>query len=191
MKRIALAIVFLSIMVTGCGDGGVSQPEAGSAQRGKKIGDILEVVEVPADTPLYYLPVSAAKASSFDQTPDWAPKPNPMASVDGDMLTRWSSDYEGSEQWIYFDLGSLSVVNDVIIRWERAYATKFLILVSKDAENWTEVHREDNGTGGATEAVFPAVKCRYIKILGTEKVKEHKIHPARTDRRPDYRDETR
>ncbi len=31
----------------------------------------------------------------------------------------------------------------------------------------------------------------YRRPLGVQKVKEHKIHPARTDRRPDYRDEAR
>lgn len=175
MKRIVLSIAFvcvLGVMITGCSDSGTASREAASGERGKKIGDMLEVAIVPAEAPLYYLPVSRAKVSSFDQTPDWAPAPDPMAPVDGDMLTRWSSDYEDSEQWIYFDLGSESVVNDVIIRWENAYATKFLILASKDAENWMEVHRENDGTGGVTEAVFPAVKCRYIKILGTKKVKE-------------------
>jgi glycosyl hydrolase family 113/F5/8 type C domain-containing protein len=175
MKRRILGMMFvcfLSVMITGCSDSGTSSSENGSVQREKKIGDMLEIVEVPVDTPLHYLPVSQAKASSFDQTPDWAPEPNSMAAVDSDMMTRWSSDYESSEQWIYFDLGSESVVNDVIIRWENAYATKFLILVSKDAENWSEVYREDNGIGGVTEAIFPAVKGRYIKILGTEKVKD-------------------
>ena len=101
MKRIVLAVIFacfISVMFTGCGKNGTSQREAGSAQQGKKTGGELEVVKVPVNTPLYYLPVSAAKVSSFDKTPDWAPEPNSMAPFDGDMLTRWSSDYEGSER---------------------------------------------------------------------------------------------
>ena len=53
----------------------------------------LDMVEVAPDEELVYLDVAAAEASSFDQTPDWAPEPEPMATVDGDMLTRWSSDY--------------------------------------------------------------------------------------------------
>ncbi len=133
----------------------------------------LEIVEVAPDTPLYYIPVAAAEASSFDTTPDWAPAPNPMGAADEDTLTRWSSDYEEASQWIYFDLGGESVVNNVIIRWERAYASKYRILVSKNAKKWQEVYREENCKGGAMEAEFPPVKCRYIKILGTEKVEEN------------------
>lgn len=116
-----------------------------------------------------YLPVVGAEASSFDITPDWAPEPNPMAPVDGDMLTRWSSNYSEGEQWIYFDLGKNSVVSDVIIRWERAYAASYKILVSKDAEIWQEVYHVKNAEGGTIETMFPPLECRYIKILGLEK----------------------
>ncbi len=128
------------------------------------------MVEVSKDEPLVYLPVSGAKASSFDQTPDWAPEPNPMAPVDGDMLTRWSSDYASGEQWIYFDLGEESVVSNVIVRWERAYPTDYQILGSMDAENWHELYHETNGQGGAMEAGFSPVRCRYVKILGIKRV---------------------
>lgn len=132
----------------------------------------LETVEVAPGDPLHYIPARAAKASSFDVTPDWAPEPDPMAPVDGDMLTRWSSNYDDPPQWIYFDLGRESVVSNLVIYWEKAYATEYQILVSKDTGAWQEVYREENSQGGAHEADFPPVKCRYVKIQGTEKVED-------------------
>ncbi len=136
---------------------------AGCARQEK--GALVETVEVARGEGLVYLPASNAAASSFDTTPDWAPKPDPMAPVDGDMLTRWSSDYAPGEQWIWFELEKDSVVSDVIVRWERAYATEYKILASNDAGSWREVYHEKNGTGGAMEAAFTPVKCRYLKVL--------------------------
>ena len=178
------AIIFMILCclsvytVSGC----AKREEGSAAPAGeKKVASVkppaakvaaVEQVEVSADEKLVYIPVTAGEASSFDQTPDWAPEPNPMAAVDGDMLTRWSSDYIEGDQWIYFDLGQESVVNDVIIRWERAHATDYKILVSNDAESWQEVYHEENGAGGSMEAEFEPVKCRYVKVLGTERVNE-------------------
>ena len=130
----------------------------------------LEEVTAVEGEELMYLPVTAAEASSFDQTPDWAPEPNPMAPVDGDMLTRWSSDYIEGPQWISFDLGQVAVVSDVIIRWERAHATKYQILGSIDGKSWKVLKDVVADKGGAIESSFSPVKIRYLKILGLERV---------------------
>ena len=108
-------ILFLSInLIAGCGVATTPEAEKEVQKTAEKtsapiditeIDEAVEVVEVAEGDELAYIEVVAAEASSFDQTPDWAPEPNPMAPVDGDMLTRWSSDYEAGEQWIYFDLG--------------------------------------------------------------------------------------
>ncbi len=130
----------------------------------------IERVEVKEGDPLVYVPVDGAKASSFDKTPDWAPEPNPMAAVDGDMLTRWSSSYQPGDQWIYLDMCKKVVISNVIIRWERAHSTDYKILASNDAEKWTEVYHQKEATGGSMEAIFSPIKCRYLKILGLERV---------------------
>ncbi|MFC1548858.1 discoidin domain-containing protein [Candidatus Omnitrophota bacterium] len=167
MKKIflySLIGMFALFLVSGCG---------GEVTTGKtETVSEVEAVEVEEGEPLVYIEVVAAEASSFDKTPDWAPEPNPMAPADGDMLTRWSSDYVEGDQWIYFDFGKESTVSNVIIRWERAYATDYQILVSNDAENWTEVFHETNSQGGAAEAKFNPVKCRYLMMLGKERVNE-------------------
>ena len=168
MKKIftlLILVVFVSFSVLGCGSsGGDTQTKStqgkSSAQSSEKI----------SDDALVYLTVTGAEASSFDLTPDWAPEPNAMAPVDGDMITRWSSDYATGEQWIYFDLGQQSVVSEIVIKWERAYAKDYKILVSDDAQNWKEVYDQTNAAGGTMVAPFDPVKCRYIKVLGVERV---------------------
>ena len=198
MKRLFnlfLGLIILSFVVTGCakeetatGAVVVEETVVTDQETGTKVDivetdvivegkdgieEVSEAVEVYLDEgELVYLDVTDAAASSFDQTPDWAPEPNPMAPVDGDMLTRWSSDYVEGPQWIYFDLGKETVVSNVITRWERAYATDYKVLVSDDAENWTEVFIVTDCPGGPSEAMFDPVKCRYVKILGVKRVNE-------------------
>ncbi|MGB2601611.1 MAG: discoidin domain-containing protein [Candidatus Omnitrophota bacterium] len=172
MKKISVYALFLMlsvIIMSGCAqEAKLEAPEAASVEEVA----VVEKVEASEGEPVVYIEAVAAEASSFDETPDWAPEPNPMASADGDMLTRWSSNYTEGDQWVYFDLGTESTVSNVIVRWERAYATNYQILVSNDAENWTEVYNEKNGNGGSDEAKFAPVKCRYLMLLGKERVNE-------------------
>jgi hypothetical protein len=174
----ALAGVFV---LTGCGKNeDIEMPvsprtEVTSAAPVKAVSEkqaVLEVVEVPEGEELVYLKAVGGEASSFDQTPDWAPEPNPMAAADGDMLTRWSSDYKEGPQWIYFDLGKESVVSNVIVRWERAHATDYKIQGSLDKETWADLYHEANGKGATMESVFGPSKARYVKVLGLERVNE-------------------
>jgi len=174
IKRASLFVIGLTViccMICGCGEraGTVDENVSGPVLKGRRS---LKTVEVDESDPLYYLKVVDAEVSSFDQTPDWAPEQDPMAPVDGDMLTRWSSDYEDEVNWIYFDLGKESVISEVIIRWERAYATKFTVEGSNDAENWETLYIVNDNKGGTVKTVFPPVRCRYIRVLGLGKVEE-------------------
>jgi len=47
-------------------------------------------------------------------------------SFDGDLTTRWSSDYSDNN-WIYVDLGSKINITTVVLYWEDAYAKSFQI----------------------------------------------------------------
>lgn len=129
--------------------------------------------EVPAqvlqDEPLVYLKVVDAKASSFDSTPDWAPPPDPMAPVDGDMLTRWSCELELDGEWIYFDFGKEKTLSKITIRWEQAHATDYDIHVSQDAKNWKNIQKVKNAKGGVDILEFPPVKTRFVKIVGIKR----------------------
>ncbi|MBI4974948.1 MAG: discoidin domain-containing protein [Candidatus Omnitrophica bacterium] len=94
-----------------------------------------QAVEEAGTGKLVYLRVEKVVASSFDESPDWAPRPDAMAVVDGNMETRWSSGYTEGE-WIYLDLGKPKTISRLVIKWEQAYATDFDILTSDDAARW-------------------------------------------------------
>ncbi|MFQ5953280.1 MAG: hypothetical protein ACE5JK_07790, partial [Candidatus Omnitrophota bacterium] len=85
MKLHFLLLILTLLTVSGCA---VEQGEESAKPTPEEIITIEKVkVEASEDDPLMYLEVVDAEASSFDETPDWAPEPNPMAPVDGDMLT--------------------------------------------------------------------------------------------------------
>ena len=124
------------------------------------------VSSVPA---LVYLKVEKAVASSFDETPDWAPMPNPMAPVDGDLLTRWSPKLGSDNEWIYFDFGKPKSVSKILIRWEAAYAVDYEVLYSNDAVDWKQLGLMKGQDGEIDEFDFSPVTARYIKIVGLKR----------------------
>ena len=120
---------------------------------------------------LVYLKVTNAVASGFDETADWAPKPNPMAAVDMDLESRWSSAYKDGE-WIYFDFGKPKTMSRIIIRWEQAYPASYEILTSDDAAKWNRLLLLEDQKGGVNEMSFQPVTCRYVKVVGLKRVSE-------------------
>lgn len=166
MRKTIFALSLFTVacfFMTGC------SPDQGEEQLSAQ----KETITEPVDSgELVYLQAVSGEASSFDQTPDWAPKPDPNAPIDGDMMTRWSSDYVESEPWIYFDLGRERVVSNILIRWEAAYATEYKIFVSSDEEQWHEVYHKVGGEGDVEEIFISPVECRYVKIRAYEKVNE-------------------
>lgn len=147
------------------------------AQEGKKV-DAPKPVEQPEtaavqkpEDKLVYLKVIDAKASGFDETADWAPRPNPMAPVDMDLESRWASAYKDGE-WIYFDFGKPKTISKIIIRWEQAYPTSYEILTSDDATDWKRLLLLEDQKGGTNEIAFQPVKCRYVKVVGLKRVNE-------------------
>ena len=128
------------------------------------------VTDASADE-LVYLKVASAKASSFDASPDWAPRPDAMAPFDGNMETRWASGYE-DEQWLVFDFGKEKTVTQLIVKWEQAYATSFEILTSNDGEEWTSLAFLENQAGGTTTIDAGPATCRYVKLVSLGRVNE-------------------
>lgn len=127
--------------------------------------------ELTTNNDLVYLKVENAVASSFDETPDWAPRPNPMAAVDASLDTRWSSGYKDNE-WIYFDFGTRKTMSKIIIKWEQAYATSYEISTSDDAKSWNRLILLENQTGGTGEIKFQPVTTRYVKLTGLNRVNQ-------------------
>jgi hypothetical protein len=118
---------------------------------------------------LVYIKVKNAVVSSFDESPDWAPKPDAMAASDRDLQTRWSSNYTDN-QWIYLDLGALKTISKIEIRWEQAYPTSFEIMTSNDAVEWKRLILLENQSGGTNEISFEPVETRFVKVTGLKRV---------------------
>jgi len=87
-------------------------------------------------------------------------------AVDGDTATRWASSFV-DPSWIAVDLGSSLTFNHVVLRWEPAYAKKYVIQTSTDNSVWTTVYTQDNGAGGVEDFTFTSATARYIRMNGT------------------------
>ncbi|WP_151479933.1 discoidin domain-containing protein [Streptomyces albicerus] len=96
----------------------------------------------------------------------------PAHVTDGDPATRWSSAYE-DDHWIRVDLGSQQSLDRVDLVWEQAYAKTYVVQVSSDDANWTDVASVDNGAvplpfnnGNASLQVedFAPRTARYVRI---------------------------
>ena len=73
-------------------------------------------------------PANATSQESSNYTPGRA--------VDGSMSTRWSSMISSSlgDQWWWVDLGSARTFNQVVIKWENAYAARYAVCWWSDGD---------------------------------------------------------
>ncbi|MFJ6695338.1 discoidin domain-containing protein [Streptomyces sp. NPDC091272] len=85
-------------------------------------------------------------------------------AVDGNLGTRWSS-AASDAQWLQVDLGSTVAVNQVVLRWEGAYAKAYRIELSTDGTNWTTAYSTAAGAGG-NETVAVSGTARYVRMQG-------------------------
>lgn len=88
---------------------------------------------------------------------------------DMDENTAWSSEH-ATRQWIYTDLGEVTEINRVVLKWGWEYAKTYDILVSNDAQNWDLVYSETEGkntssySGKLDQITLQSVKARYVKL---------------------------
>jgi hypothetical protein len=89
-------------------------------------------------------------------------------AVDGNTGTRWSSAFS-DPQWIRVDLGATATVDQVVLRWEAAYARAFQIQVSAGANGpWTTIYSTTTGTGGV-QTLAVSGTGRYVRMNGTQR----------------------
>ena len=85
---------------------------------------------------------------------------------DGDSTTRWASDWKKDPQWVQLDFGKPIEFSQIVLQWEAAYATKYVIQISDDGERWTDLVRNDNSKGGTEPYTFEESQmARYIRCL--------------------------
>jgi beta-galactosidase len=93
----------------------------------------------------------------------------PENANDGNATgTRWSSGFS-DDQWIRVDLGAVYPVDKVVLKWESAYATRYLIEYSLDGQSWQTAQAVANGVGGTETLTFPAVSARYVRMHGQQR----------------------
>ncbi len=83
---------------------------------------------------------------------------------DGSMSTRWSSRF-ADNQWIYVDLGALYDLKRVVLRWETAYASHYLLQVSNDATIWRTVRDVYSG-GTVDDFADLSSAARFVRMFG-------------------------
>ena len=88
-------------------------------------------------------------------------------AVDGDLSTRWSSEFS-DPQSIYVDLGAPKRIERVILRWEAAHAQAYQIQTSNDASTWTKLYSTTTGDGEVDNLAVSGAG-RYVRMVGTQR----------------------
>ncbi|MCG2711176.1 MAG: family 16 glycosylhydrolase [Candidatus Omnitrophica bacterium] len=107
-----------------------------------------------------------ASASSIE-----APHLSAGNVVDGDLKTRWSSEFSDL-QWVQIDLGEPCLIEEIRLIWEVAFARAYEIQVSNDAKQWRTVYSTQEGQGTVEEIIQLNAKARYISMRGTQRARE-------------------
>ncbi|MGW4466168.1 discoidin domain-containing protein [Micromonospora sp. NPDC004704] len=121
----------------------------------------LFVAPPPASAADVLLSQGRPVVSSSDQATDTPA----TAAVDGNLATRWSSQWS-DPQWIRVDLGATATINQVVLRWEGAYGSAFQLQTSPDTVTWTTVYSTTTGTGG-TQTIPVTGTGRHLRLYGT------------------------
>ncbi|WP_030902337.1 discoidin domain-containing protein [Streptomyces sp. NRRL F-5126] len=108
-----------------------------------------------------------ATASSFQTDPTGGCPCTAADAVDGDLTTRWSSDWS-DPQWLQVDLGAPTSFHHVQLAWETAYAKAYDIQTSDDGRNWTTVKSVTDGNGNVDDLDVDGTG-RYVRVTGTSR----------------------
>lgn len=98
-------------------------------------------------------------------------------ATDGSMDTRWGSNYNSGTndpfdkvEWLRIDLKDSYALGTVKLHWQSAYAKEYIIQVSDDGENFTDVLKVTDGDGKEDILDLAGAKGRYIRIYCTKAV---------------------
>lgn len=87
----------------------------------------------------------------------------PENSIDGDMQTRWGSEFS-DDQWLKIDLGKTEYIVGLTLYWEAAYALSYDVLISEDGKDYRRIYSEKNSDGNIDDIYFGRKKARFIKL---------------------------
>ncbi|WP_063819432.1 DUF1996 domain-containing protein [Herbidospora cretacea] len=99
---------------------------------------------------------------------------SPAAAFDGKTATRWSSKFS-DPQWLAVDLGKSTAIKQIVINWERAYATAFQIQTAATAGGpWTTVHTTTAGKGGV-QTINVSATGRFVRLYATKRSSQYGV----------------
>ena len=88
--------------------------------------------------------------------------------IDG-QASRWVSNRETSDEWIYVDLEDYYDISKVVLNWEGACGKEYKIQVSTDAKNWEDISHVADGTAGIKTFTYEeGTIARYVRMQGIE-----------------------
>jgi hypothetical protein len=90
------------------------------------------------------------------------------SAFDNNLNTRWSSVFS-DPQWISVDLGQPTDIDSVVLYWEGAYGSEYIIQTSTDNVTWTDQYHEYAGNGGMDRIYFSATNVRYVRMYGLQR----------------------
>ncbi len=89
-------------------------------------------------------------------------------AFDNNLNTRWSSAFS-NPQWISVDLGQPTNIDSVVLYWEGAYGSEYIIQTSTDNVTWTDQYHEFAGNGGIDQIYFTATAVQYVRMYGLQR----------------------
>lgn len=113
-------------------------------------------------------PINLAKRSAIYSSSDENPALSVLFANDGDLTTRWSSQY-ADNQSITIVLPTIQTINRVVLYWESAFGLEYKIQVSTDSVVWTDVYSTAKGDGKQDNITFADTPARYVKMNGIKR----------------------
>ena len=95
--------------------------------------------------------------------------------TDGDDKTRWSSSHSDPEPTATIDLGETVELYGAEIKWENAFASKYVLEYSADGAKWSPLGGERAGLAGLQRIDFGGEKARYVRMRGLEKATQYGV----------------
>ncbi len=93
-------------------------------------------------------------------------------ATDGDMTTRWESQWKNDDENLTVDLQAIYKVDTVKVDWEGAAASKYDIETSIDGVNWNTSATAVATSGGWVSSALNYVDTRFVRIQGRGRLLE-------------------
>jgi uncharacterized repeat protein (TIGR03806 family) len=88
-------------------------------------------------------------------------------AIDGNPATRWES-LAADPQSLTIDLRTPITIATIIIKWEAAFSSKYVIEASVNGTTWERLVTNNNGTGNAElHMINSTTAYRYVRLTGT------------------------